>query len=756
MDAAPTGSAPSGGATASAPAPVAKLTIDKFADAGIVCLRFTGTIDEAFEGKKLAAALKADTLVLDLGRVGKISSFGIREWVDFISAASRAVGRSYLIECAPKVVDQMNMVANFCGDGRVFSFFAPFRCDHCDSEHRVLLQVDRDWETIKSGKLAERPCPGCSERMYFDEDPTSFFSYILGQDRTELPAEVAAFLAQQLDYAVADLGRKLKVDKAIDGRVTVLKLAGDLDGTFPKDKLAEGLEGTVALDVAGLGRIEPAGAAHWRAWIRQVTPVVDGVYLLGAGPAVLERLAQRDDLGAKAQVVTASLPFTCAPCASTSTQLLDLAEHAAALAAGVVPERPCPTCKKPMTCVASDGARAALLQLPAVSLDPASRKIIDELRARRPEVRKAAAGAVVAPVVVARTSWTGPVLAALLALALAGGGVLAYQQLRGTPGPAGLRKAIAASASTRPGWIPARPDGEAGPGPGGGACADAGASVVCLGTSAIAITQDDADQDATEAALEALAGAVADRVKSTRWRSTVLPLWTEVRAAKLAAFAGAPDSAVARSEVREARRAVAAALRAAGLDLAAAPIERYWEEYDTTAGRRYLGFSQVTVTSAQLQRMAEAFGTEHQALGASAVGLFPLVGWRYPNVRTGVVLVAVEDGLLKSAGLPVSAVVVGVGGRPVDDGPAFVRVAAAEVAYLESKPTGGPLTLTIQGGDGRERTFYAVIAGKPRPPTGSGGGKRDGGGPRGGGPGNVNVWDRYDPKGRPGRDDPTQ
>ena len=88
--------------------------------------------------------------------------------------------------------------------------------------------------------------------------------------------------------------------------------------------------------------------------------------------------------------------------------------------------------------------------------------------------------------------------------------------------------------------------------------------------SAIAITQDDADQDATEAALEALAGAVADRVKSARWRSTVLPLWTEVRAAKLAAFAGAPDSAVARSEVREARRAVAAALREAHEEVALA------------------------------------------------------------------------------------------------------------------------------------------------------------------------------------------
>ena len=44
-----------------------------------------------------------------------------------------------LIECAPKVVDQLNMVANFAGGGRVFSFYAPFRCDYCDSEHRVLL-----------------------------------------------------------------------------------------------------------------------------------------------------------------------------------------------------------------------------------------------------------------------------------------------------------------------------------------------------------------------------------------------------------------------------------------------------------------------------------------------------------------------------------------------------------------------------------------------------------------------------------------
>jgi len=138
-----------------------KLAIEKFADAAIACLKFVGTIDESFDGKKLGGTTGGDVLVLDLGGVKKISSFGIREWVDFISTASKQVRSLVLIECAPKVVDQLNMVANFAGGGRVFSFYAPFRCDYCDSEHRVLLQVDRDHETLKTMKLAERPCPSC-------------------------------------------------------------------------------------------------------------------------------------------------------------------------------------------------------------------------------------------------------------------------------------------------------------------------------------------------------------------------------------------------------------------------------------------------------------------------------------------------------------------------------------------------------------------------------------------------------------------
>ena len=97
--------------------------------------------------------MEPGTLVLDLGGVKKISSFGIREWVDFVTTSGTKASSLVLIECAPKVVDQLNMVANFAGGGKVFSFYAPFRCDYCDDDRRKLIQTDRDFESIKNKKL---------------------------------------------------------------------------------------------------------------------------------------------------------------------------------------------------------------------------------------------------------------------------------------------------------------------------------------------------------------------------------------------------------------------------------------------------------------------------------------------------------------------------------------------------------------------------------------------------------------------------
>ena len=152
------------------------LSIDKFIEGSITCLRFQGTIDESFDGKRLASSIKATTLILDMGAVRKISSFGIREWTDFVKACEGSVNAVVAIECAPKVVDQLNMVAIRRRQGQVFSFYAPYRCDYCDVDRRILFQVDRD--EAPSGRLR----PPSALRVvrpprYFDEDPASFFAF---------------------------------------------------------------------------------------------------------------------------------------------------------------------------------------------------------------------------------------------------------------------------------------------------------------------------------------------------------------------------------------------------------------------------------------------------------------------------------------------------------------------------------------------------------------------------------------------------
>lgn len=735
-----------------------KLTVEKFADGDISCLRFAGTIDEGFEGKKLGATASGDTLVLDLGGVKKISSFGIREWIDFVSTASKQVRALILIECTPKVVDQLNMVANFAGGGRIFSFYAPFRCDYCDSEHRVLLQVDRDHETIKSMKLAERPCPSCKEAMYFDEDGATFFSYLIGQERFELEPEVAGFLASKLSYAVSDLNRKLRVDKVIEGRTTYLRLAGDLDKSFPRDKVAEGLEGTVLVDLASLGRVEPAGAAEWRAFVKMVTPLVDALYLAAAPPVFLEKLGGVEDLGPKAQVLTLTLPYACGSCGTQSQQLIEVAAHHEVLKFATAPELRCPTCKRAMECAAAETVMTLLPALPRPTAGSDVVKSVGILRERAlssQRERKAAKGPGIPPTPVPgttppRTSVLVPVLAALLAVVVVAAGFLAYQRLTKPAATSELGELTSRSAAARPAWIATETQSTA-------TCSErADQGLVCVGVSSASARQDDAEDEAEDAALDALANAIGVRIDDAAWRAAVLPIYKATRDAKLAAFDRDPQSTSARRDVREARSAVGRLLRATGGGaVPAAPTGRYWEEYAGADGKRYLAFAQVALGPTELGKLVAAYTASASALGATTVGLFPLVGWRHPRLEHGAIVTALGAGPLQELGLAEQYIVVGIAGRDVADAAGFARLLADEHRQLAD--TGGTLRLKVQTTEGAPREFAKAIerggATTPAPPENpTGKGPRDGSGTSGG----VNVWDRYGGGRGSGRDDPTQ
>jgi hypothetical protein len=725
-----------------------KLSIEKFADTGITCLKFTGTVDEAFDGKKTARTVEGDTLVLDTGGVKKISSFGIREWVDFVTVASKQVRSVVMIDCAPKVVDQLNMVANFAGGGRVFSFYAPFRCDYCDSEQRVLLDVNKDFETIKSMKLGERPCPSCKESMYFDEDGSTYFSFMIGQGQFDLEPAVIDFLSAKLDYRVGVLDSKLKVDKAIDGRLTYLRLTGDLNNTFPREKLAEGLEGTVIVDLGAVARVEPAGAAEWRSFVTTVAPLVEQMLLVGVTPAFLEKLCGKDDLGAKTFVASFSLPYACGSCGTNSAQLIDTSEHHQTLKFATAPELRCPSCKAAMHCVAGEALMTVLpgLAKPAIAKEVALK--IAEFRARKIE-KKVSPGLTPqarGPSEITPRSKLVPILLGAVLLVGGAAGVLAFQKMGKTqePGPYGFGPVVQASTKAKPTWIPQ------GATPGVASCAqDTNNGITCTGMSLGLPSQSEAEDEASDAAYEALAFELAGAGKPNAWLANIAPTILATRSAALASFGRDTLSTQARRELHDGRHAVARVIGKVTPALAG----RYWEAFDTRDGKKWVAFANVRVVRGDLEKLSAQYQQETSALGATVVDYYPELGWRYGKLEHGAIVTKLGAGPLQDLGLAEHYVVLAVDGRDVADGASFAKIVEEE--YVSLTERGGALRLLVQTDSGDPREFSAAIPGRHvDSPIQSGHGHGGNGGniPTGG----VNIWDRTGGGQGGRRDDPTQ
>lgn len=721
--------------------PAPKLTIEKFADGGIACLKFSGTIDEAFEGKKIARSIQADTLVLDLGGVKKISSFGIREWVDFATTAVKQVKQMVLIECAPKVVDQLNMVANFAGGGRVYSFYAPFRCDYCDSEQRTLLEVGKDFEAIKSMKLGDRPCPSCKESMYFDEDGSTYFSYMLSQGTFELDPEVVNFLAAKLDYRVGTIDAKIHIDKLIEGRITYLRLTGDMNNTFPREKLAEGLEGTVIMDVTNVHRVEPAGAAEWRGFTQMVAPLVETLYLVGVQPAFLEKLCDKEGLGPKGVVADVNLPYVCNSCGAGSQQVISVMEHHDVLKFATAPDVHCQQCKAAMQCTASEQAMTILPDLPKPHIAKDLEKQIGILKSRKFEKRTApgAAGAKA----VEKRSAAVPILLGMLLLVVAVGGAVFYMQSmrEDDPGPYGFGPLVARSADAPPAWIKADAS------PGTTYCGEDGGELSCVGVSMISPSQEDAEDEASNAAIESIAFELGKRIPDKEWQATIPPLYTAARDAKLAALNRDRQSTQARRDVSEGRRAVAKALQG----VSATPAGRYWEAFEGRDGRRYLAYVQVKLPTGEAQKLIESYAQRFSAQGATVVSFFPALAWKFPKVSRGAVIVKLVPGPVQQLGVAEQSVVTHVGGRETPDGETFAKFVNEERETLASR--GGFWRLTVQADAGDPREFSVNIPGPPVEVQIDRGRRRGG---RDSGTGGVNVWDKYGGSRGGGRDDPTQ
>jgi anti-anti-sigma regulatory factor len=704
-----------------------KLSIEKFADNQITCLKFSGTIDEQFSGKAIAATIKGGILILDLADVTKISSFGIREWVDFMNQIGAKVDQLYLVELAPKIVDQLNMVANFAGKGKVISFYAPYRCDYCDDDRRRLLQFDADYEAIKNMKPPVRPCEACGNPEYFDEDPTSFFSFLAQQQKFELDPQVATFLASRLNYAVAE-GRKIKIEKQIQGRATYVKMVGDLDGTFPRDKLAEGLEGDVIFDLTSIGKIDPAGAAEWRLLMGQIRATTDRIFLVGCPPVFIERLTSDEDLGGKAQVLSFAMPYQCSKCATTASQVVDVEQHFDVLKFATPPELKCLDCGGDTGCVASDALLAHLATLPKPQVDPQIRKFIKAAQERKPEKPKAtgvgAAQARSTSLMLALVGFAALVVVAVAAVVIVkmmGG----QKQITEDVFDVAKAKVVEASQDKAPAWTDKTVE-------------RAGGNVLFVGRSTYVADRQAGFEEAENAALENVAQQMSEMlVRNGKWLDHVKPQFQQHRATAMgnlerSVTAERTDPAqleAAKKAVRDGRKRVASALRkTAGALLPSQKSDYYWIKYSTTAGVRYRVAVLYSIPNPVFEKLLEVYGTGQEEMGLTVVPYFPSLGWRYELDEGAVVTLVKPDSPMRLVGIAEGDILTAVDDIPIKDAQSFKKT--AQVRFQMVCQEGGDMVWKAKRLDGpivEMRARVAAGCGKPVVTKKPGGGPRPGG-----------------------------
>ncbi|HLU68045.1 MAG TPA: hypothetical protein VKZ63_17295, partial [Kofleriaceae bacterium] len=582
------------------------------------------------------------------------------------------------------------MVAAFLGSkGQVFSFYAPYRCDYCDIDRRVLFQIDRDQAAIRGMRPPEQLCETCSRPSYFDEEPAAFFSYLAAQAPFELSPAIAEFLSAKLSYSVTGGDRRLHVDKQVDGRNTYLKFVGNLDGSFPSNKIAEGLEGNIVVDVSGVGTIDLAGAAEWRNFITQTKQAAERVFLVGCPPVLLERLTRQGDLGD--QVISFTMPYSCSKCATTASQSIDVEQHYDILKFATPPEMRCSHCKSPTVCVAPESLLSRLRTLPRVEIDTGLRKFIKEMRDRKPEkaqpARKQQQGQG------ARLGmFTGLITVAVVGAAA----VVAVDWYQGrqqreeaaTQLAEAIEKASQPKLVQKPVWITSET-------PASAYCQDNVVRLICVGVSSYNPSREEARLEAVNAALEELVNTIGVRTTDPQFVGEVRPLYDSARAEahkKLDSTRAAPRSAehtAALDQVRAARLAVAEALAATGG--AAAPTQQaawFWEEYETPDGKgtEFLVYVRFDVGADALKALTDEYARPVDVLGGKVVTLFPGLAWSAPDLRQGAVVLE-SRGALAQLGAGERSVITAVDGQPV-------RTAAELAALVKDKPS-RQLELTV-------------------------------------------------------------
>lgn len=130
---------------------------------GGTLVTLTGYINEATDLSRLARL--PGPLVINLARLDRINSIGVRRWMDFVKAVEGAGVALVFERVSPIMTGQIGMITNFMGTrSRVKSLDVPYRCTRCGAESVSTVEL-----TATTQLPPSVPCPKCKSPSSIDD-----------------------------------------------------------------------------------------------------------------------------------------------------------------------------------------------------------------------------------------------------------------------------------------------------------------------------------------------------------------------------------------------------------------------------------------------------------------------------------------------------------------------------------------------------------------------------------------------------------
>lgn len=299
-----------------------------------------GTLNESFRGDELARQM-GGRVVLDLGGVELITSFGVRGWLQMMQSADPRVTALYLANCSEAVVNQMLMVRNFGGKGQIVSFGAPYICTACSTTFEYVLDCENTAEEISQGAPPDVACPECGNRAVFDEDPEVYLDFVSRDLGKSLPFDVRDALAERRLETMTQVDDS--IEKRVEGDRTLFRINRIVDERIRWRRVLSGVEGKVRLDFARAKGATAVGADRFLTALRRETESVTEILLDQLPLVVVEHLITSEPVP-KVRVRTISVPARCANCGVVRQASIDPAGIREARRHGLQPESECRRC----------------------------------------------------------------------------------------------------------------------------------------------------------------------------------------------------------------------------------------------------------------------------------------------------------------------------------------------------------------------------------------------------------------------------